>query len=312
MAPLGQLYTPSGMAVYSLRRDDDRNIHFKWNAALPPALAVPAGSEVIVETRSGEDDQLRPTSTAADVEALDMRRLHALSGPIAIGGAEPGDTLVVHILDVVPAAWGFTMQRPGAGFLLGFPTYLRTFDLGGGTAELAPGVRIPLRPFLGVMGVAPAAGEHSTIPPGPHGGNLDCRDLVAGSVLYLPVFVRGALFSCGDGHAAQGDGEVCVTAIECATTARLRFEVLKGGPPLTAPRAETPTALLTLGAAPTFEEAARQCLEAMLELIAERTGVGRADAYALASLAVDIRVNQLVNRPMIGVRAVLPRAILAG
>lgn len=298
------------MTVYSVRRDDARNIHFKWNAALPPVLRVPSGSEVTIETRSGEDDQLRPTSTAADVDALDMRRLHALSGPIAVVGAEPGDTLAVHIVDVRPASWGFTMQRPGAGFLLGFPTYLKTFDLRDGSAELAPGVRIPVRPFLGVMGTAPAEGEHSTIPPGPHGGNLDCRDLVAGACLYLPVFVEGALFSCGDGHAAQGDGEVCVTAIECAMTARLRFEVLKGGPTLTAPRAETSDALMTLGAAPTFEEAARQCLEAMLDLISERTGLNRSDAYALASLAVDIRVNQLVNRPMVGVRAVLPKAIL--
>jgi acetamidase/formamidase len=169
---------------------------------------------------------------------------------------------------------------------------------------------VPLRPFLGVMGVAPAEpGEHSTIPPGPHGGNLDCRALVAGSTLFLPVFHSGALFSCGDGHAAQGDGEVCVTAIECAVTARVRLEVHKGAT-LVRPRAETPDAYLTLGAAPTFEEAARQCLEDMLELITERTGLGRSDAYALASVAVDIRVNQLVNRPMIGVRAVLPRAVL--
>src|SRR5260370_3544908 len=123
------------MAVYSVRRDDDRNIHFKWNAALPPVLSVPPGSEVIVETGSGEDDQLQPTSTAADVDALDMRRLHALSGPIAVAGAEPGDTLAVLILEVAPARWGFTMQRPAAGFLHGFPTYLRTFDLRDGTAE---------------------------------------------------------------------------------------------------------------------------------------------------------------------------------
>jgi acetamidase/formamidase len=298
------------MTSYRLRRDDDRNIHFKWNAALPPVLSVPSGSEVVIETRSGEDDQLSQTSTAADVEALDMRRLHALSGPIAIQDAQPGDTLAVHILDVTPSNWGFTMQRPGAGFLLGFPTYLRTFDLTNNSAELAPGIRIPLRPFLGVMGVAPADGEHSTIPPGPHGGNLDCRDLVAGSTLYLPVFVTGALFSCGDGHAAQGDGEVCVTAIECALTARLRFDVIKPDTALRAPRAETPDALITIGAAPTFEEAARQCLDAMLELITERTGLDRSDAYALASIAVDMRVNQLVNRPMIGVRAVLPKAIL--
>ena len=298
------------MAVYTLRRDDDRAIHYTWNADLPPVLRVPPGAEVTIETRSGEDDQLRASSEAADVEAIDMRRLHALSGPIFVEGARPGDTLAVSILEVAPGGWGFTMQRPGAGFLLGFPTYLRTYDLSAREIEFAPGIHVARRPFLGVMGVAPAEpGEHSTIPPGPHGGNLDCRDLVAGSTLYLPVFVQGALFSCGDGHAAQGDGEVCVTAIECALTARLRFDVL-AGQRLKRPRAETPDAWLTLGAAETFEAAARQALEDMLDLIAERLGLARADAYALASVAVDIRVNQLVNRPMIGVRAVLPTSIL--
>lgn len=297
------------MAVYTLRRDDDRAIHFKWNAALQPVLRVASGSEVVIETRSGEDDQLRRDSTASDVERIDMRRLHALSGPIFVDGAEPGDTLAVHILDITPREWGFTMQRPAAGFLMGFPTYLRTFDLSGDQAEFAPGISVPLKPFLGVMGVAPAApGEHSTIPPGPHGGNLDCRDLVTGTTLLLPIFQPGALFSCGDAHAAQGDGEVCVTAIECAVIARLRFEVRKQ--PLLRPRAETPDSWLTLGAAPTFEQAAREALEDMLDLIVERTELSRADAYALASVAVDIRVNQLVNRPMIGVRAVLSRAVL--
>ena len=123
------------------------------------------------------------------------------------------------------------------------------------------------------------------------------------------MFVPGALFSCGDGHAAQGDGEVCVTAVECAVVARLRLEVRKGTH-LARPRAETPDSWLTLGAAPTFEQAAQEALEDMLDLIMERTELSRADAYALASVAVDIRVNQLVNRPMVGVRAVLPRAVL--
>jgi acetamidase/formamidase len=303
------VYTPPRMAADTLRRDDDRNVHFHWDATLPPALTIDAGDEVTIEIRSGEDDQFRPDSTPTDVARMDMRRLHALSGPIFVRGAEPGDTLVVHILDVVTAEWGFTMQRPGAGFLLGFPDYFRAYRLADGFAHFDQGIRIPLRPFLGVMGVAPYDGVHSTIPPGPHGGNLDCRELTAGTILYLPVFVPGALFSCGDGHAAQGDGEVCVTAIECAVTARLRFEVLHGVV-LAAPRAETPESWMTLGAAPTFEEAARACLGDMLDLITEQTGLGRADAYALASAAVDLRVNQVVNRPMIGVRAVLPKAIL--
>jgi acetamidase/formamidase len=295
--------------VHRLRRDDDRAIHYKWNASIAPALTIDSGDVVVVETRTGEDDQLRRDSTAADVEALDMRRLHALSGPIAIREARPGDTLAVHIEEVTPGEWGFTMQRPGAGMLLGFPAYLRTYRFESGAVEFAPGLRVQLKPFLGVMGVAPADGEHSTVPPGPHGGNLDCRDLIAGATLLLPVFVPGALFSCGDGHAAQGDGEVCVTAIECAVTARLRFEV-RTDARLAEPRAETADALMTLSAATTFEQAAQQCLHAMLDLIQERTGLERADAYALASVAVDLRVNQVVNRPMIGVRAVLPKAVL--
>jgi acetamidase/formamidase len=299
------------MPADTLRRDDDRNIHYRWNAALPPVLTIDSGAEVIVETRSGEDDQFRPDSGPADVARLDMRRLHALSGPIFVRGAEPGDTLAVHILEVTTADWGFSMQRPGAGLLLGFPDYFRAYTLRDGFAELSPTVRVPLRPFLGIMGVAPAEGAHSTIPPGPHGGNLDCRDLIAGTTLYLPVFVPGALFSCGDGHAAQGDGEVCVTAIECAVTARLRFTVLKDRS-ISEPTAETPDAWMTLSAAPTFEDAARSCIESILDLIEDKTGLNRADAYALSSAAVDLRINQVVNRPMIGVRAVLPKHLVSG
>ena len=133
--------------------------------------------------------------------------------------------------------------------------------------------------------------------------------LVAGATLYLPVFVPGALFSCGDGHAAQGDGEVCVNAIECAMIARLTFDVQRGRT-IADPQAETPQSLMTLSAAPTLEEAAQRCLGAMLDLIMERTGLGRPDAYALASIAVDLRINQVVNRPMMGVRAVLPKTVL--
>jgi acetamidase/formamidase len=300
------------VAVHTLRRAAAENIHYTWRATRAPALSIDPGDEVIVETRSGEDDQFTRASTASDVAHLDMRRLHALSGPIFVRGVRPGDTLAVDIVDVAPADWGLTMQRPGAGFLRGFADYFHAWDLQAwpGFAALRGKVRVPLRPFLGVMGVAPAEGEHSTIPPGPYGGNLDCRDLVAGSTLYLPVFVPGALFSCGDGHAAQGDGEVCVTAIECATVARLRFGVVHARPRLREPRAETPDALLTLSAAPTFEQAARQALEAMLELIQERTGLDRPDAYTVASVAVDIRVNQVVNGGTIGVRAVLPKACL--
>lgn len=296
------------MAVHRLSRDQ-ANIHYRWDGSLPPALTVESGDEVIIETRSGEDDQVRPVDGADKLAEIDMSRLHALSGPIEVLGARPGHILVIHILEIKTGDWGFIMQRPGAGLIRGFEPYLRTFDLSRGTVEFAPGVQVELHPFLGVMGVAPANGPQSTRPPGDHGGNLDCAQLVAGTTLHLPVYHPGALFSCGDGHAAQGDGEVCVTAIECQLDVRLRFELLEGAP-IARPRLETRTELMTMGAGRTLEAAARQALEDMLDLIVAVTGMSRPDAYALASAAVDLRVNQVVNEPMMGMRAVVSKAVL--
>jgi acetamidase/formamidase len=297
--------------AFRLSRSDQTNIHYRWNNALAPVLTIESGDEVVVETRSGEDDQLKPGDTAEALDRVDFsRRLHALTGPIAVAGARPGDALAVHILQLQTGAFGFTMQRPGRGLLTDFAPYLRFYRLTGEAAAFEPGIEVPIRPFLGVMGVAPAeAGEHSTVPPGRHGGNLDCRDLVAGATLFLPVFVPGALFSCGDGHAGQGDGEVCVTAIECAMTTRFRFELLKGLD-IAEPQAETPDAYMTLSAAPTLEEASRSAISAMLELVGRLSGLGRADAYALASVGIDVRINQVVNHPMMGVRAVLPKRLI--
>lgn len=300
------------MTAHRLARDDDRNIHHAWDPAIPPVLTIAPGDEVLVEARSGEDDQVRQTSTVDDLAHVDLSRVHALSGPIAVRGAEPGDALAVEILALEPAGWGFTMMRPGAGLLPDFASWLRTYpiDRDRRVVEFAPGIDIPLAPFLGQMGVAPADGPRPTIPPGAFGGNLDCREMVAGTCLRLPVLVPGALFSCGDGHAAQGDGEVCLTAVECAMTARLRFNV-EHLPWLRAPLLETAAAWLTFGAAPSLEPAATEALEAMLDLLGRVAGLDQASAYALASAAVDLRVNQVVNRPNVGVRAAVPKAVLA-
>jgi len=290
---------------------DGHNIHYVWDPAIPAVLHVRPGDEVEIEARSGEDDQVRRDSTTPDLDQVDLSRLHALSGPIAIDGARPGHALVVDVLSLVPADWGFTMMRPGAGFLPGFKSWLKTYpiDRARDVIEIAPGIHLPLKPFLGQMGVAPLDGPRRTIPPGPFGGNLDCRELVAGTRLRLPVFVAGALFSCGDGHAAQGDGEVCLTAVECAMTARLKFDVepiswLRG------PLLETDSSWLTFGAAATVEAAAAEALESMLELLARAAGLDREAAYALSSAAVDVRINQLVNRPCVGVRAAVAKRLL--
>lgn len=298
------------MATHHLTRDQ-ANVHYVWDAAIPPVLEVDPGDQVIIETRSGEDDQLQPGDGPEAIEAIDRERLHALSGPVRVRAARPGMLLAVRILELAPGPWGLVMQRPGAGLIRGFDPYLRFFDLTDGAVEFGPGVRVPLRPFLGVMGVAPAQGRHSTRPPGDHGGNLDCAELVVGTTLFLPIQVSGALFSCGDGHAVQGDGEVCVTAVECRMTARLTFDLIPGDG-TRRPRAETPDAHMTMGSGPTLEDAARQALEDMLVLIRRLTGLDRSDAYALASAIVDLRINQVVNEPMMGVRAVLPKEVIGG
>jgi acetamidase/formamidase len=292
---------------------EDGAIHYRWSAELPPVLVVEPGETVIVETRTGDDGQLRPGAHTDAVVDLDFSRLHALTGPIAIRGARPGEALAVRIEEISTAQWGFVMARPGAGVLRGFPPYLRFVELdqARGHAMFAPGVGIPIRPFLGIMGVAPRQGELRTIEPGDHGGNLDCRELGVGATLYVQVQVPGANFSCGDGHAAQGDGEVCVTAIECGLTTRLRLELYRPLVSLRGPLAETGEGWLTLAAAPTVEEATAAALTAMIELITTATDLSRSDAYALCSVAVDVRINQLVNGRMRGVRAVLPRKVLA-
>jgi acetamidase/formamidase len=300
------------VTAHRLARDDQRNIHYAWDPAIPPVLTVSPGQEVIFEARSGEDDQVQRTSSVEDLELVDLSRLHALSGPVAVRSAQPGDVLVIDILELEPADWGFTMMRPGTGFLNGFGSWLRTYpiDRVRGVIEFAPGIDIPLAPFLGQMGVAPADGPRRTIPPGTFGGNLDCREMVAGTRLRLPVFVPGALFSCGDGHAAQGDGEVCLTAVECAMTARLRFDIERL-PWIRGPLLETAEEWLTFGAAPSLEAAATEALEAMLDLLGQVAGLDRSSAYGLASGAVDLRINQLVNRPHFGVRAAVRKALLA-
>lgn len=300
------------MATHLLSRSDSRHVHHDWDPDRAPVLEVQTGDEVIVETRSGEDGQLRAGATAADLAAVDWAKLHALSGPVAVRGAEPGDVLVVDVLDLVPGDWGFVMHRPGAGLLRSPAPFLRTcrIDAGRGVASFMAGLDLPLRPMLGVMGVAPSAGPISTRHPGRHGGNVDCRRLTTGCSVFLPVQVPGALFSCGDGHALQGDGEVCVTGLETQMTARLRFR-LQRGRGWTLPRAEDDHALMVLGAGSRFEDAAVEALAEMVDVLAELFGLAHDEAYALASLVVDVEVNQLVNRvadeAVVGARATLPK-----
>jgi acetamidase/formamidase len=246
---------------------------------------------------------------------------HPLTGPIAVRGARPGDALRIEILDLVPGDLGHTAFSPGRGLLPDdFPEpYLKMWDLDGQWAELRPGVRIPLEPFLGVMGVALAEpGEHSTIPPRKTGGNMDIKQLTAGTTLYLPVAVDDAIFSAGDGHAAQGDGEVCITAIETAMTATLRFSIQRdrelAGPEFQTTRALSPRTnggehYVTTGIAPDLMEASKEAVRSMIRHLVAKRGLTAEEAYVLSSVAVDLKISEVVDAPNWVVSAFLPLAI---
>nr|MBA2510303.1 acetamidase/formamidase family protein [Rubrobacteraceae bacterium] len=227
---------------------EDR-VHYVWDNDQEPVLTVEPGDTVVYRTREVSDGQVTPDSTADDLANLNWEKLYPLAGPVAMRGAEPGDVLAVEVLDIHTVGWGWTAVLPGLGLLPeDFPdAYLKVFDLTNGDyTYFKDDIIIPIEPFFGTMGVSPTGPEKPVImPPGPFGGNMDTRHITKGSVLYLPVQHAGALFSCGDAHAAQGDGEVCVTGIECAMHAALRFELVKNKS-LPAPQFQTPGPLTPL------------------------------------------------------------------
>jgi acetamidase/formamidase len=279
-----------------------------FDAKLPPVLTVKSGDSVTIDTVSGDPSHLPPKGfhvppELKEIHALSERMLpgHILTGPIAVEGAKPGQVLEVRILDVsLRQDWGFNLIIPLMGTLPDdFPEPHKInipLDKEKMTGRLPWGLDLPLKPFFGVMGVAPPEnwGRITSLVPRGHAGNLDNKELTAGSTLYLPILVEGALFSCGDGHAAQGDGEVCVTAIETALQGTFEL-VLRDDITLGYPRAETPTHYLTMGMDPDLDQCAVKALRNMIGLICERTGIGREDAYTLCSLAADLHVTQTVN-----------------
>jgi len=300
---------------------DDR-VHFTWDAGNDPVITIGSGDTVVMTTRDVSDNQVTPESDANVIATLDWDRVYPLAGPIAVDGAGPGDTLAVEILDLHTQGWGWTAVLPGLGLLPDdFPdAYLRIFDLTlGDVAYMRDDVAIPLEPFLGTMGVCPAAASAQPImPPGNFGGNMDTRQLVRGTTLYLPVQVEGALFSCGDAHGCQGDGEVCVTGLEAPMFASLRFTVEKGrtipspqyrtAGPLT-PRVDAAGFYGTTGVGPDLYAGAQNAVRAMIDHISATYGLSREDAYLLASLTVDLRISEIVDAGQYVVSALLPESI---
>src|SRR6266571_3264204 len=205
--------------------------HCRWDNSIAPLATVEPGDVVVLETKEATDGQVFPGCSIDVLRNLDFSVIHPITGPVAVVGAEPGDVLEIEVLDVTHKDWGWTGIIPGFGLMADEfdDPYLKIWELEGDVAYFKPGIRIPLEPFCGVMGVAPAeAGSLDTIPPRLNGGNIDIKQLVKGSKLFLPVLYPGALFSLGDAHAAQGDGEVCGTAIEGPMVVTVRFGVHKG------------------------------------------------------------------------------------
>jgi acetamidase/formamidase len=302
---------------------EDR-VHYTWDAGNAPAATVQDGDTVVIRTRDVSDDQIGPDSDSSAIAGLDWTRVYPLAGPIAVDDARPGDTLAIDILDMHTQGWGWTAILPGLGLLADeFPDpYLRTFDLTHGDVTfLREDIAIPLAPFLGTMGVCPAgASEQPVMPPGRFGGNLDTRQLVRGCTLYLPVEVDGALFSCGDAHGCQGDGEICVTGLEAPMFTALRFRLEKGraipGPQYRTPAPLTPDVDTgwfygTTGVGPDLYADAQEAVRAMIAHLGERYDLSPEDAYVLCSLVVDLKISEIVDAGQYVVSALLPESVFA-
>ena len=311
------------MALHTIE-PDQHTLHGAFSRELAPALAIDPGDTVRFRTLDAgwNLEPRRSTVHAEQPRKFEPRpegHGHALCGPVAIRGAEPGMTLAIRIDDLRPGRWGYTAvggwphpinDRLG---IADRGTYLLwALDPDTRTAQNQYGHTVVLSPFMGVMGMPPdEPGLHSTIPPRVTGGNIDCKELVVGSTLYLPIAVAGGLFSVGDGHGRQGDGEVSVTAIECPMErVDLTFD-LERSLRLSTPRAHTPAGWITFGLHEDLDEAMLIALEAMVDLMGELHGLARHEALGLASLVVDLRITQVVNSVR-GVHAVLPQDALQG
>jgi acetamidase/formamidase len=293
-----------------------------FDATIPPVLTIDSGDTVVLSTSMLMDGQLRCGMTLEELIAKRQTYIdrkmgpHTLTGPIFINGAEPGDVLEVRIKKLVPINCGVNYHFPAKMNIGGLPEdfpvgQFKTFqlDVQKMEATFAPGIVIPLRPFLGVMGVAPKEGEKRPAGiPEYFGANMDIKELVAGSTLYLPVSAKGALFSTGDAHAVQGDGEVNVTAIETAMEEAVFQFVVRKDIKIERPMVETDTHWITTGFHKDLNEAVKIALRDAIQFISKTKGLTPDDAYSLCSLAVDLRVSQIVDTNK-GIHAMIPKAI---
>ncbi|MFO1038620.1 MAG: acetamidase/formamidase family protein [Geminicoccaceae bacterium] len=303
-----------------------KHIHYGWDNSYEPALTIKPGDTVEFETVDASGGQLTQHSNVADVANLDFAKVNPATGPVWIDGAKPGDALKITILAMKPSGWGWTANIPGFGLLADRfkDPALHIWHYDPKTlapAEFKPGGRVPLQPFPGVIGCAPAEpGHHSVVPPRRVGGNMDTRDIVVGSELYLPVEVPGAMFSLGDTHAGQGDGEVCGTAIESPMDVTVRLEVVKGAAPRF-PRIVNPGPRsrhmdgkgydVTTGVGPDLMTGAKEALSQMVDFIAEQHKMTPVEAYMLCSACADLKISEIVDQPNWIVSCCFPRIVFA-
>jgi len=307
------------MATYHL---DDSQPHAFWDNSHPPRLRIEPGDTVVFEVLEASANQIRPDSTVEALKTLSFDPIAPLTGPVYVEGAEPGDALEVEVISLEHKGWGWGAVIPDFGLLAEDfkEPYLHLFCLEGNWCWFNEHIRIPYEPFCGTMGVAPAEpGRFGTLPPRRNGGNLDIRHLTPGARVFLPVLVPGALFSCGDCHAAQGDGEVNGTAIEMPATVTLRFHLHKGTnlPEL---RFQTPPGkklttvdgggyYVTTSAGPDLFKNAQQATRYMIEHMMKEYGLTREEAYCLCGVVLDLKISQIVDTPNWMVSAYLPLSI---
>jgi len=297
---------------YSLSADQTHN---RWSSTVEPALRVESGSIIEVYTKEASDRQLHAESTLEDLTNLDFDPIHPLTGPVYVEGAEPGDILKVKLHKIELGEWGWTAIIPGFGFLADDfdEPWLKTYKFAkeSNTVQFDEGIHIPLNPFPGVMGVAPATDSLlSTIPPRYNGGNMDDPHMIEGTTVYFPVFVEGALFSIGDAHAAQGMGEVCGTAIEAPMRIVYEVEIIKHGRTIPEPEYESDNYYAVTAFGTTIDEASKKATRYMINYLETVHGMGRYEAYALLSLAGDLKIAEVVDVPHMLVAMHIPKSVI--
>ena len=298
--------------------------HFGWNRDNPPVTRIAPGETVEFNPVDSSGGQITPKSTVADIPKLDFAKVNPVAGPVYVEGAEPGDAIKVTLLHFAPSGWGWTANIPGFGLLADQfkdpALHIWKYDAQTlAPAMYGPGGRVPLKPFCGTIGLAPAEpGLHSIVPPRRMGGNMDIRDMSAGTELYLPVEVVGGLFSVGDTHATQGDGEVCGTAIESPCSLAAKFELIKNAK-LPFPRFTTPGPVarhmdvkgyeVTTGIGSDLMEGAKAAVSGMIDLLSTRYKMKPVDAYMLCSVCGDLRISEIVDMPNWVVSFYFPRLV---